>query len=184
VIESGLAVLQAKLQRSFGGAAAPSKQACAPARKSSQPQSQSQSQSQAGDETDSELDQGAIPEWLLDDRRVQEELKRQSRRRLEKDTNLLLGVVRSSISRKSAHTLRPEPQQRITGNLRERRRRLEEDARRGLADKYDTAYRFIAKHGQARREELLAQLGVAQGGRVPELELRMIETLTAIEACE
>jgi NIMA (never in mitosis gene a)-related kinase len=182
IIESGLTVLQAKLLRSFGGSAAASKQTRQPARKTSQPQSQSQSQ--GVDETDSELDQAAIPEWLLDDRGVQEELKQQSRRRLEKDTNLLLGVVRSSISRKSAHAFRTEPPQRITGNLRERKRRLEEDARRGLGDKYDIAYRFIAKHGQARREDLLGQLGVAHGGRVPELELRMIETLTAIEACE
>jgi hypothetical protein len=61
---------------------------------------------------------------------------------------------------------------------------LEEDARRGLGDKYETAYRFIVKHGQEKREELLTQIGVGHGARVPELELRMIETLTAIEACE
>jgi NIMA (never in mitosis gene a)-related kinase len=178
LIGAGLEVLQAKLFRSFGGAAPK------PTRAASRRPSQPPSASQAVDETDSELGQETIPEWLLDDSAVQEELVRQSRRMLEKDRNLLLGVVRSSISRKSGHALRTEPRQRITGNLRERKQRLEEDARRALGDKYDAAYQFIAKYGQTRRDELLGQLGIGHGGPVPEMELRMIETLTAIEACE
>jgi hypothetical protein len=68
--------------------------------------------------------------------------------------------------------------------LLERKRRLEEDARRGLGERYEVAYRFIAKYGQGKREELLAQLEIRPGAKVPESELRMLETLTAIEACE
>jgi NIMA (never in mitosis gene a)-related kinase len=101
IIESALAVLQTKLLKSFGGL--PQKNTRPPPKKTSQSHIQTQSQSQLQsqvDETDSELDQAAIPEWLLDDRGLQEELMRQSRKRLEKDTTLLLGVVRSSISRK------------------------------------------------------------------------------------
>jgi serine/threonine protein kinase len=176
VIESGLAVLQTKLSRYFGG--------ITPASKAGRAQPRKASQSQSADDVDSELDQGAIPEWLVNDRGVQEELMQQSQRRLEKDTNMLLGVVRSSISRKSAHGARAGFPQRITGNLLERKRRLQEDARRGLGEKYDIAYRFIAKHGQEKREELLAQLEIGRGAKVPETEFHMLETLTAIEACE
>jgi hypothetical protein len=137
------------------------------------------------DETDEESEQGKIPDWLLDNQPVGEQLIRQSFRHLEKDQDRLLGVVRSSISRVSSKSL-PENIDSIlvTGNLRERKRRLEESAKLGLGDKYDIAYKFIEKYGQERREELLSELGIGNGGKVPELELKMIETITAIEACE
>ncbi|KAK8881683.1 hypothetical protein M9Y10_004443 [Tritrichomonas musculus] len=146
-----------------------------------QNQGAQQSQQSFFDETDDE-NQHTIPDWLLGNETVAQDLKRQSQRHLEKDANRLLGVIRSSITRislKSIPSFRAPPT--ITGNLTERKKRLEEDAKIGLGDKYDMAYRFIKKYGQENREELIKQLNML---KIPERELRMIETITAIEACE
>ncbi|OHT02848.1 CAMK family protein kinase [Tritrichomonas foetus] len=135
------------------------------------------------EETDDDIDQGKIPEWLLDNESVAQDLVRQSQRHLEKDANRLLGVIRSSITRislRSIPSFKAAPPT-ITGNLNERKKRLEEEARLGLGEKYEIAYKFIQKHGQEKREELISKLKLI---KIPERELRMIETLTAIEACE
>jgi hypothetical protein len=176
IIGQGLEVLQTKLSKYFGQPASPKPQAA--------PRRPQQKEAPPGDDTDSEVDQATIPEWLIDNRGVGEELVRQSNRHLEKDNYRLLGVIRSSIKSLAPVFRGAEPPLGITGNLTDRKRRLEDEARRGLRDKYDLAYRFIAKFGQEKRADLLSQMGISAGGRIPELELKMIETLTAIEACE
>ena len=187
IIGKGLDALQARLSRHFGGARherpevkhAPGR---APKTKAMSPQKQTM------EETDEETtDQGNIPDWLGDNQPVGEELMRQSFRHLEHDRNRLLGVVRSSISNRAA--FRPDPEAvatvpTVTGNLAERKRRLEEEAKKSLGpENYQIAYKFIKEHGQERRDELLDRLGV-KSGKIPEMELHMIETLTCIEECE
>jgi serine/threonine protein kinase len=176
IIGQGLEVLQTKLSKYFGQPTSPKTQAA--------PKRPQQKEATPGEDTDSEIDQAAIPEWLIDNRGVREELVRQSNRHLEKDNYRLLGVIRSSIKSLAPAVRGAGPPLGITGNLTERKRRLEEEARRALGDKYDLAYRFITKFGQEKRADLLSQMGISAGGKIPELELRMIETLTAIEACE
>lgn len=140
-----------------------------------------QSQQSFFDETDDD-NQHTIPEWLCGNDGVAQDLIRQSQKHIEKDAHRLLGVIRSSITRfslKSIPSFRAPPT--ITGNLNERKKRLEEDARLMLGDKYDLAYKFIKKYGQENREELIKQLNMV---KIPERELHNIETITAIEACE
>lgn len=173
VVCKGLEELQARLAKHFGGG--------------TKEKSSRRSRRTATEEMDDELDQGNVPEWLLDCRGVGEELIRQSVRNIEKDSARLLGVLRNSISTRKP--LQAEMMlckaQTITGNLGERKRRLEEDTRRILGAKYDIAYKFIAKYGQNRRDELLAQLEMS---KTPAADLqgtlRLIETLTCIEASE
>lgn len=188
IIGQGLDSLQSKLTRHFGGKSnVPTSSHRTPRNQRNSNRNTTErliSQSNSFDQTDDELDQQRIPTWLQDnnpnDNQIGEELVRQSFKHLEKDASRLLGVVRSSISRKSIRAIQEvsASPMTITGNLKERKARLEEDARRGLGDKYELAYNFIHEYGQENREQLLSLLGLV---KVPERELRMIETITAIE---
>jgi serine/threonine protein kinase len=181
IILRGLNGLQQKLSKNFG--AVGGNESVGP--KSTAPASRRPSSQQPMDETASEIGPGEIPEWLRDNQNVQEELVRQNDLRLEKDGNHLLGVVRNSISRMSIRNLPVVAQQpKLTGNLRERKRKLEEDARRAFGEKYKLVYDFITRNGQENREELCKQLGIKGDAKIPETEFHMVETLTAIEACE
>lgn len=173
IVGKGLDQLQAKLSRHVGDSYA-----------RPVPRSPSLHKTSSMGETDDDLEQ--IPEWL-DDVKVGEELVRQSVRHGENDRNRLVGLIRESIKARESLRFRQLPfaaTPKVSGRLEERKKKLEEQARKGLGANYDIAYQFIAKHGQTRREELLGQLGARNGGKIPELELHMIETITCIEACE
>ncbi|KAH0788611.1 CAMK family protein kinase [Histomonas meleagridis] len=190
VIGQGLNALQAKLTRYFSGNHGNQKstnkhhKSSAPSSPRSNKTSPRRSDLNSFEEEDDddELEQGIMPNWIISGDNVGEELLMQSMKHLEKDANRLLGVVRSSISRQSIKSLPMNiTPQMITGNLKERKRKLENEARKGLGDNYEMAYDFISKYGQNKRDELISQLKMKE---VPEKELAMIETLTAIEACE
>lgn len=134
------------------------------------------------EDTDEDVNQGTIPEWLRGNDTVANDLVRQSQAHLKNDAKQLLGLVRVSITRNSMksfpHFHQPPT---ITGNLAQRKKRLEEEAKSGLGEHYSLVYDYIKKYGQERRESLLAQLNSTI---VPEREIHMIETLLAIEVCE
>lgn len=187
IIGKGLNALQAKLVKNnqSAGTKASAPKSRLPSRQSSgnssaRSKKSSASASRLETTDDDEIDQSEMPEWLKDDQSVCDELIRQSQKHLEKDSNWLLGVIRSSISMKQSKMpeVVPSDVDKLTGNVEKRRDILINEAKKGLGDKFDKVYKFIKENGQEKRNELISELGLgASYGK----ELKMVEIITAIE---
>jgi len=191
IIGKGLDELQSKLLKQFGGISRPpsSQKTKLPQRPTSSAKNTTPDKTKlapkGGNTKDSsdeeEVGQSTMPEWLGGDQQVCDELVRQSMRRINNDANWLLGVIRSSISMKQKNSpseISSSAPITFTGKLSQRKERLENEAKKLLGDKYDSAYMFIKDNGQDKREELLSMIS---GGQPLDRELKMIEIITAIE---
>lgn len=128
---------------------------------------------------DDEIDQREMPAWLnRNDQDLCNDLVRQSQRHLEKDSNWLLGVIRSSISMKGFPKQTVCDVGKLTGKIDERRNALVAAVKAGLGANYETAYKWIKEYGQEKRKELQDKM---PPGSNFEKEFKMLEVITAIE---
>lgn len=161
IMERALDHLQAVLQKRFGNRKSqiPLPPNSHMANNSSRQATQNSARSTAGDSDDDNVDQ-TTPEWLKDDQSgINIELQRQSMRHIDKDSNWLLGYIRSSLRALPGAPTKPTPIKTVTGNINSRKMELEKEARNYLGNNYDRAYKYIQQYCQDKREELLKEIG-------------------------
>ena len=126
-----------------------------------------------------EIDQQKMPEWLIGNAEVLDELGKQSEKQLRDAENGLLDCVRQSISKISFEKLKDkQPLTQLTGNVEKRKEDLISQVRSVLGENYDVAYSFIKAHGQDNHGALISKLKMNKN---IDAELKKLEIITAIE---